>query len=92
MSIKHILTIRWKFLYTVGLQPAATFLYDANTMETTQLFNRQWGGPGQLGAIASWEKIKGVPLIVGFTRAARELADSDGCGPLSKKTEGSFKK
>jgi hypothetical protein len=37
-------------------------------------------------------KIKGVPHIVIITRAARELADSDGCGTLSKKFEGSFKK
>ena len=48
----------------MGLQPAATFLYYANTMETTQLFRWQWDGPGQLGAIAPWEKIKGLPLIV----------------------------
>jgi hypothetical protein len=41
MSIKHILTIKQKFLYKIVLQPAATFLYYANTIETSQLFNRQ---------------------------------------------------
>ena len=44
------------------------------------------------GLLRHENKIEGVPLIVIFTRAAGELADSDGCDPLSKQFEGSFKK
>jgi hypothetical protein len=44
------------------------------------------------GLLRHEKKVKGVPIIGIFTRAARELADSNGCGLLSKQFEGSFKK